>query len=644
MTTSDPSSISLTKFQRGTRLLLIITTVSMVAYHLFTVYGVVLGNFEHQNLHLAFLLAVIFLDRLVVAGTFLNKAVQIALIIGALGVTAYVGFNLTRLEEDIGFPEAIDVVVGVIAIGICIIATRQAWGWTLPIVAGVFIAYFFLGHYIPGPLSHREFNVDYVVSYLSIGLTGLYGNFLAISANQIFLFVVFGSLMGILKISDFLNELSKMVSGQMRGGPGLASVISSSMIGMVTGASVANVAITGAFTIPYMKKVGYKPALAGAIEATASTGGQLMPPVMGAAAFLMAFFIGVPYADIMIAGIVPAVLFYICVFFGVQAVSVVSDIQAPKERADKRIVLLGIPSFFIPVGTIAVLLMLHYSTSVAAFWAIVSCLVIAYIRKDRPSFQELLTRVVEGAVVGAKIGVSLAIVGMISQSLITTGLGGKIAGLVELFSMGNVHLALVMTMVVAIILGCGVPPAAAYSLVAIVVAPTLVKMGIPIISAHFFCFYFAIISAVTPPVALGALAGAGIARAPYFATAFRAFVLSLSGFIIPYLIVYNPAILLEGDFDIWGIGSFVAVPIALISCTVLVYRAWLTQFSITEVMIAVTAMVIGFFFAIFGSGWNSLAQLAVLAADIGLFVLLALSQRKRVVHDRNARPAFASSD
>jgi len=631
MVSSSSSELTLTPFQRSVRKVLAIAAVSMVAYHLFTVYGVVLGNFEHQNLHLAFLLVIVFLDRLVVAKTTAARVLQGGLILAALGVTTYVGINLGRLEEDIGFPEPTDVVVGLIAIGICIEATRQAWGWTLPIVCAVFIMYFLVGHQISGPLTHREFNLDYVVSYLSIGLTGLYGNFLAISANQIFLFVLFGSLMGLLKISDFLNELSKMVSGQMRGGPGLASVISSSMIGMVTGASVANVAITGAFTIPYMKKVGYKPALAGAIEATASTGGQLMPPVMGAAAFLMAFFVGVPYADIMIAGIIPAVLFYICVFFGVQAVSVVSDIKAPKETADKRVVYLGIPSFFIPVGLIAVLLLQHYSTSVAAFWAIVSCLIIAYIRSDRPTPYELLVRIMEGAVVGAKIGVSLAIVGMISQSLITTGLGGKIAGLVELLSMGNVHLALIMTMIVAIILGCGVPPAAAYSLVAIVVAPTLVKMGVPVLSAHFFCFYFAIISAVTPPVALGALAGAGIAGAPYFATAFRAFVLSLSGFIIPYLIVYNPVILLSGEFSLWGIGSMVAIPIALVACTVLVYRAWLLRFTGAEIAIAAAAMIVGFAYGIFGKDWPSSVQLPVLAADIGLFALLIFSQR------RNAR-------
>ena len=180
--------------------------------------------------------------------------------------------------------------------------TRQAWGLTLPIVGVLFASYFFFGHIIPGPLHHRPFNFDFVISYLCIGFTGVYGTFLSISANMIFLFVVFGALMKVVRINDFLFEAGKLAGRFLQGGPAQTAVISSSLVGMVTGATVANVAITGAFTIPFMKKVGYKAELAGAIEATASTGGQLMPPIMGAAAFLMAFFIGVPYAEVMLAG------------------------------------------------------------------------------------------------------------------------------------------------------------------------------------------------------------------------------------------------------------------------------------------------------------------------------------------------------
>ncbi len=203
---------------------------------------------------------------------------------------------------------------------------------------------------------HREFSFDYVISYLCTGLTGVYGTFMAISANQIFLFVAFGALLGGIRINDCLNELGKIAGRFSQGGPAHTAVISSSLVGMVSGAAVANVAITGAFTIPYMKKVGFKPEVAGAVEAAASTGGQLMPPIMGAAAFLMAFFVGVPYSDIMIAGIVPAILFYMGVFTSVQFLSVAEGIRSNPEQPDFRLIFRRLPLFIIPLLVIVVLL------------------------------------------------------------------------------------------------------------------------------------------------------------------------------------------------------------------------------------------------------------------------------------------------
>jgi TRAP-type uncharacterized transport system fused permease subunit len=223
----------------------------------------------------------------------------------------------------------------------------------------------------------------------------------------------------------------------------------------------------------------------------------------------------------------------------------------------------------------------------AAFWAILAAVGLSLIRKEtRPTPMELARCLAKGAMVGAKIGISLCVVGMISQTLVTTGLGSKVAGLVETLSGGNIMIALMITMVVSILLGCGVPPVAAYSLVAIVTVPTLVRMGVLPISAHFFCFYFAIISAVTPPVALGALAGAGIAGASYFKTAMSAFKLSIGGFIIPYLIVYNPILNLHVKNSVWAVGSLVSIPLALIALTAFIYNVGLCKLSKTERMIS----------------------------------------------------------
>ncbi|WP_419903130.1 TRAP transporter permease [Kiloniella sp.] len=589
--------------------------VAMVGYHLASIYLFRMGSLEHQNIHLALVFSLTFLGFASKRNTLWPRLVQLLLLVVGLGLTAYVAINLEHLEEVVGFPEPLDVMIGVALIVVSIEGTRLAWGWTLPIVAMVFVAYFFFGHLLPGPLHHQEFSFDYVISYLSIGLSGVYGTFLGISANQIFLFVVFGSIMNILRINDFLYELGKVAGRRLEGGPGQTAVVSSSLIGMLTGATVANVAITGAFTIPYMKRAGYSPALAGAIEATASTGGQLMPPVMGAAAFLMAFFVGVPYADIMLAGLLPAILFYVAVIIGVQFVSVAEGIKAPKEKPDYGIILRGLPLFLIPVGVITALLLMRYGPSKAAFWGIATALILSPLRAGgRPSWSEVWKTISDGAVVGAQIGISLCVVGLISQTLITTGLGAKIAGLVEMLSAGSMVIGLILTMFVALILGCGVPPVAAYSLVAIVAVPTLIKLGVPPMAAHFFCFYYAIVSAVTPPVALGALAAAGISGANYFSTSIKAFKLSTAGFIIPFLIVFNPVLTLRSETWFDAATSLIAIVIAIISLTAALYGVVLSKLTITERLMAFTS-------AAALLGYCMMRQVLPVNLNTGLFII-----------------------
>ncbi len=570
---------------------------AMFAYHMISTQYLFLGAYEHQNLHLAFALVLLFLNGMYNAKTKWGLAVQALLVFLSLVGTIYVHLNMQHLEEVIGYPEKVDLLVGILLIVLVIEATRQAWGITLPIVAIVFIAYFVFGHLLPGQLHHRPFSLDYIVSYLSIGLSGIYGTFLSISANQVFLFVVFGALLGVIRVNDFFFEAGKIPGRVMQGGPGQTAVVSSALVGMVSGAAVANVAITGAFTIPFMKRVGYKPEHAGAIEATASTGGQLMPPVMGAAAFMMASFLGVPYAEVMLAGVLPAILYFWGVMLGVQFLAVRNGIRAPTEDIDYRLILRRLPLFLLPLGVLIVMLMMHYSPSLAAFWAIWLSIGLSYIDPDtRPKLLDLVKCLAGGALVGAQIGISLAVVGLIAQTLITTGLGNKIAGVVEVVSGGNLIIALLATMVISIILGCGVPTTAAYALVAIVVVPMIIKLGVEPISAHFFAFYFAVISALTPPVALAALAGAGIAGANYFKTSLSAFKLAISGFIIPYLIIFNPVLVLRQTDWLWAVGSLIAIPIGMTTLTAAIYGCGLTLFTWRERALAIfcTAMMVGY--------------------------------------------------
>ena len=273
--------------------LFIAVGLAMFTYQMVSTQYLFFGSFEHQNIHLFFALFLTFLNLMRLKVNPWVWTVQTVLLVAGIICTVYVGMNLEHLEEAVGYPDPADVLVGIALIVLTLEATRQAWGLTLPIVALLFILYFFFGHLIPGPMHHRAFHLDYIVSYLCIGLTGVYGTFLSISANQIFLFVVFGSLLSVIKINDFLYETGKVVGRYLEGGPAQTAVVSSSLVGMVTGAAVANVAITGSFTIPYMKRVGYPPALAGAIEAVASTGGQLMPAGYGGRSLPHGFFRGV---------------------------------------------------------------------------------------------------------------------------------------------------------------------------------------------------------------------------------------------------------------------------------------------------------------------------------------------------------------
>ncbi|AMM85584.1 C4-dicarboxylate ABC transporter [Martelella sp. AD-3] len=560
------------------------------AYQMLTTQYLFLGSYEHQAVHLAFIFLLLFLYQARQSKTRIGMVLNLTL--AALGVAAsgYVLANMVHLKEVFGFPDPMDVAVGVVLIGLVVIATRAAWGWTLPIVAAIFVAYFLWGDGLPGHLYHRPFNFDYVVSYLSIGLSGIFGQFLGISANQVFLFVVFGSLLGIIKVNDFFLEAGKIAGKAFRGGPGQTAVVSSGFIGMISGAAVANVAVTGSFTIPYMKQVGYKPQHAGAIEAAASTGGQLMPPVMGAAAFLMASFLGVSYDAVMLAGILPAILYFWGVMLGVQFLAVRFGIKAPLERVDFRKLMRRLPLFGLPLAVLITLLIMQYSPAKSAFWAILLAIGLSYIDpQTRPRPLELVKSIAGGALIGAQIGISLAIVGMIAQTLITTGLGNKIAGLVEILSAGNLLIGLALTMVVSIILGCGVPTSAAYTLVAIVVIPSVIKMGVEPMAAHFFSFYFAVISSLTPPVALAALAGAGIAGAPYFKTALSAAKLAISGFIIPFLIIFNPLLTFNPVSWVWGLGTVIAVPLGMTALTAAIYGCGLTVFSLRERILASAA-------------------------------------------------------
>lgn len=610
--------------------ILSIASIVMVFYQALSSQYLILGQWEHQTVHLYFLVLLTFMSILVKSSNKLVSAVcQLCMVIGLIGC-AYVFLNITELEANQGFPTDIAVVVGCGLILITMIGSYLSWGLPLLVVALAFMLYFFFGHHLSGVLYHTEFGFDYIISYLCIGLSGIYGMFLAISSDQVFLFIVFGSLLSIFKVDTLFMEIGKLLGRYVSGGPGMSAVISNALIGMVSGAPVASVAITGPFVMPYMKKSGYSDVETGAIVATAATGGQLMPPVMGAAAFIMASFIGEPYSVVMLAGILPALLFYVAVAFGVQCMAIGKGFTRVQMTVDWGLIGRRIWVFITPIILIFYMLLEHFSPAMVAFWACIVTLVVGYARKEtRPTFSELLAGIRNGAITGAKIGISLALIGIVSQTLISTGMGAKLASFVTMIAEGRLLIALLVTMVIALILGCAVPPAAAYALCAIVVVPTLTAMGVNLLVANMYCFYFSIISAVTPPVGLASLAASGITGASYGKTGVHAFRLALIGFILPFMIVYNPLFSFNTTDLLWFVTSPVTILIAILALSILCYGAFLRKLTPGEYPLAAATVLAASLHVFGGNYFSPVVMIGLTVASLVLIGTMYVLQKRR---------------
>jgi len=546
--------------------------VAMVLYHLASTQYLFVGPTDHQAIHLCFSLLLVFLVSMRATKRRTLRLVTLVLLVSILVVAVYIGVYQDYLGWYFGVINPTAIVMGILLVIVVIEGTRRAWGPVLPIVAGVFILYAFLGHLVPGPVWHHYIPPVTVLCWLGIGLEGIFGNVLSASANYIFLFVVFGALLEVTGATQFFLQVGIAAGRVLAGGAAQTAVVSSALVGMVTGSAMGNVALTGAFTIPLMKKMGYTPETAGAVEAVASTGGQLMPPIMGAAAFMMAGITGVPYVRIMVAAVIPALLYYLGVGLGVQVIAYKQRIGRTTEKVDTRMLIRRGPLFVIPLIVIIILLVQQRSPMYAAFYGIVSLMILSFIQKEtRPSWGGMAQGLGKGAVAGANIGVACACVGMSAKVISVTGLGQKAAGIVTGMAGEYLIIALMLTMLISIILGIGVPTIAAYILVAVVVAPVLVNMGVGLIPAHLFCFYFAIVAAVTPPVALAVIAAAGIAGGQYFKTGWAAIKLSFVMFILPYLIVFNPVMVLELEEPVYAALSLISIVASIVAMVAAVY-------------------------------------------------------------------------
>ena len=549
----DLETSKLRKLSGKVALFITIVAILMSAFHLFTAWHGTLLAMKQRSLHLIFAFTLGFALYPGFKKSSKDK-IDIAdwlLIILSVGVWGYIFFNVEAIALKGGQMSTTDMVLGVLAVLLTLEVTRRVVGPELPIVTIVFLLFAYFGRHMPGIFAHRGFNVTRIVSHMYMTTEGIMGTPLGVSSTFVFMFILFGSFLDKTGVGEFFIDFAYALTGSTRSGPAMTSVLSSGLMGSISGSSVANTVTTGAFTIPLMKSVGYKPHYAGAVEATASTGGQIMPPVMGAAAFIMADFTGFPYISIVKAAIIPAVLYYIAVGTMVHLEACKLGLKGmPRESLPKVSNILRKQGYLtLPLIAIIFMLVKQYPPTMAALTGIVIGVIVAFaaslIKKDN-SFtpKDILGAMEAGAKGAVGVACACACAGMIVGVVTLTGFGLKIAEVIVLIAKGKLIPTLLLTMVSSIILGMGLPTTAKYIVLATMAVPAITKLGVNLMSAHLFILYFGVVADVTPPVALAAYAGAGIAGANSMKTGFQAFKLAIGAFIIPYIFVINPHLIM----------------------------------------------------------------------------------------------------
>ncbi|MDD4455862.1 MAG: TRAP transporter permease [Candidatus Methanomethylophilaceae archaeon] len=468
------------------------------------------------------------------------------LAVSSLGCMFWLLFTYDRLLQTNLQATLSDLAVAVATMALLVEASRRAVGLPLTVLSLLFLAYTRLGPYFPGLFAHRGFNWERIIIRMGLTDQGIYGVTLMVSSSYVFMFILFGAFLAASRTSEFFNDFSLALAGKYRGGPAKVAVMASALMGSISGSAQANVATTGAFTIPLMKRVGYMPHFAGAVEAAASTGGILMPPIMGAAAFIMSTFLGIPYVKIMIAGFTPAFLYYLAIMFMVDLRAKKKGLKGmePSELPSLKAAMLDKGHMIIPLVLIIYLLVVGYTPLYSAFIGLFAIILVSSLKKStRMGIRDIINALDSGTRSAAPVGISCAIVGFIVGAVGMTGLGQVIAMNIIMFAGGKLWAALILCMVAAIILGMGLPATPCYIITATIAAPALQQMGVHPLAAHFFAFYYGTMSAVVPPVALTSYTAAGLAGAKPFRVAMAALGLAFSGLLLPYLFVYNPDLL-----------------------------------------------------------------------------------------------------
>lgn len=587
--------------------------IGLLAFSLFQLYTAIFGQFTayiQRSIHLGFGLTFVFLlfpSRKKGRKDTIPFYDYILAIVAAV-TGAYWTINYDRLVTSLGTITQMDFIVGLIVILLVLEAARRSVGLPIAIIAVLFLAYAIYGQYMPDIFAHRGQSLDQLVNLMYYSTDGILGTPISVSATYIFAFLLFGAFLVKTGVGEYFNDLAIAVAGKLIGGPAKVAIFSSALQGTISGSSVANVVTSGAYTIPLMKKLGYKKDFAGAVEAASSTGGQIMPPIMGAAAFLMVEFIGrgITYWDIAKAAIIPAILYFagiwIMTHFEAKRLGLrgLTDDEMPDRKMIwKKLYLL------IPIALIVVIMMFGVPVIHSALYGIIACIIVGFFNKDvKFGIREIIDALVDGARTALSVAAATACAGIIVGVVVKTGLGLSLANSLVDLAGGRIFLTLFFVMIASLILGMGAPTTANYVITSTIAAPAIITLLAPdvsqalvpitvVLAAHFFVFYFGIIADITPPVALAAFAASGISGGDPIKTGVHSAKLAIAAFIIPYMIVYSPSLLMI-DVTFWEV-------------------AWLVITAMLG-MIAIGAGVIGYWYR----SINLLERLIIIAAGLAM--------------------------
>lgn len=615
----------------------------LLAFSLFQLYTAIQGQFTayiQRSIHLGFALSLIFLMFPAMKKSIRKRKIPIydyLFSLLSIGVGLYWPIQYNELVFRVGTMTDLDFIVGSLAILLTLEAARRTVGLPITIIATVFLVYAFFGPYFPGFLAHRGQDLSSLVHLMFFTTDGILGTPISVSATFIFVFLLFGSFLVKTGVGQYFNDLAVTLAGRLTGGPAKVAIFSSALQGTISGSSVANVVTSGSYTIPMMKKLGYRKEFAGGVEAAASTGGQLMPPIMGAAAFLMVEFIGgITYWEIAKAAAIPAVLYFtgIWIMTHFEAKRVGLKGMTKDQMPDRKAVLKKL-YLLIPIVAIIVLMFIGVPTMQAALWGIVAAVVFSSIDKEtRMNFKDIIDALVDGARTALAVAAATAAAGIIVGVVVKTGLGLSLANGLISASGGNIFLTLFFTMLASIVLGMGSPTTANYVITSTIAAPAIITLlmldmpagaTVPLVialSAHLFVFYFGIIADITPPVALAAFAAAGVSGGDPIKTGVVAAKLAVAAFIIPYMVIFSPALLMI-DTNLWEIiwVVFTAV-IGMIAIGAGMIGYWYRKVTWIERIVAVAAGLL----LIYPESFSDIAGLIIFAI---LLVIQLFTKEKK---------------